>query len=348
MVNEMGCFVIAEAGVNHNGSEALALDLIDAAAQAGADAVKFQTFRAEKLVSPGTETAVYQRAHTGQSDQFSMLRALELPPEAYARLRDRCNARRIAFMSTPFDPESVDMLVALGMERIKVPSGEITNIPFLEYIAAKGLPIVLSTGMATLAEVARAVSAIRNVRKKKEFAASLEQTLTLLHCTSSYPAAVEDLNLRAMLTLKAEFGLPVGYSDHTLSPQATLSAVALGASVVEKHITLDRGLPGPDHQASMASEDFRRMVADIRAVESSLGTGEKAPRPSELPILRLVRRSVTLNRAVRRGEVVRREDLVLLRPGHGISPADLESVVGRRAAHDLSAGATLEWSDLLL
>jgi N-acetylneuraminate synthase len=330
------CFVIAEAGVNHNGSEALALRLVEAAAECGADAVKFQTFAADKLATAGAQAAEYQRANAGAADQLSMLKKLELPAESFRRLKARADALGIEFMSTPFDAESARMLVELGMRRIKVPSGEITNLPFLEELAAFGLPLIVSTGMADMEEVAQAVAAVGAARSR----------LTLLHCTSNYPALPEDVNLRAMATLRERFSLPVGYSDHTDGTAIAIAAAALGAVAIEKHFTLDRDLEGPDHKASLAPEALRRMVQDIRAVEAGLGNGVKAPRPNELPVRDLVRRSVTLRRARRAGERIAAEDLVLLRPGSGIAPKDLARVAGKRAVRDLPAGATLAWEDL--
>lgn len=328
------CFVIAEAGVNHNGSEDLAAKLVDAAAKSGADAVKFQTFSPEKLVAPGAATAAYQRQNTGATDQLEMLKALALPDAAYARLKERADDRGIEFMSTPFDLDSARLLVDLGVTRLKVGSGEITNLPFLQALAGLGLPLIVSTGMADMDEVAEAVAALPRER------------LTLLHCTSNYPAKAEDVNLRAMIALRERFSLPVGYSDHTEGTAISVAAAALGATVIEKHFTLDRGLPGPDHRASLAPEELTRMLAEIRAVEAGLGDGVKAPRPAELPVRELVRRSVTLVRARRRGERIAAEDLALLRPGRGIAPKDLARVAGKRAARDLAAGSTLAWEDL--
>ena len=329
------CFVIAEAGVNHNGSLELALKLVDAAAEAGADAVKFQTFKAERLVARGTPTAEYQAKNTGATDQRAMLASLELPDAAYPALLERCAARGIEFMSTPFDGDSARLLARHGVRRIKVGSGDVTSLLFLEEIAALKLPVILSTGMSTLEEVAEAVEIFAGER------------LTLLHCTSNYPARMEDVNLRAMRTLQERFGLPTGYSDHTQGTSVALAAVALGATVLEKHLTLDRGLPGPDHRASLDPATFARMVRELREVEASLGSAEKKPSPSELPVRDIVRRSVALRRALKQKDVIRKEDLALLRPGTGIAPRELARVVGRRAAHDLEAGVLLKWSDLL-
>lgn len=342
----MSCFIIAEAGVNHGGQEDLALALIDAAAEAGADAVKFQTFRAERLVVAGVEKAAYQRAQTGDGDQFSMLKSLELAPSIYARLAQRCRDRNIEFLSTPFDPESVDLLLGFGMNRLKVPSGEITNVPFLRYLASKDLPILMSTGMSTLAEVQQAVEVIAAERERHRFKGPLREKLTVLHCTSNYPTEMRDANLRAMVTLRNALDLPVGFSDHTQGVVAAVAAVALGARVVEKHFTLDKSLPGPDHIASLTPIDLARMIADIRAVEQALGDGVKTPRPCELPVRDLVRRSVVLKRPLQEGQVVSRDDLTLLRPGTGISPKELPSVVGCRAARHLAEGHVLQWHDL--
>jgi N-acetylneuraminate synthase len=330
----MGCFIIAEAGVNHNGSEALAERLIEVAARAGADAVKFQTFDAAQLAAPGAKTADYQQRNTGEADQLAMLRALELPRGAYPRLKRKADALGIEFMSTPFDVDSAKMLVELGVRRLKVPSGEITNLPFLSALRAFHLPLIVSTGMADMQEVADAVEVLEG------------EKVTLLHCTSNYPAQSEDVNLRAMATLRERFGLPVGYSDHTEGTAVAVAAAALGADVIEKHFTTDRNLAGPDHKASLAPDMLARMVQEIRTVEQSLGDGVKAPRPAELPVRELVRRSVTLRRARKAGERLAKDDLVLLRPGRGIAPKDLAKVVGRRAKRDLPAGATLAWEDL--
>jgi N,N'-diacetyllegionaminate synthase len=342
----MRCFVIAEAGVNHNGSEALAVKLVEIAARCGADAVKFQTFSAEKLASATAEPAEYQRANSGATDQLSMLKRVELPRDAFRRLKARAEALGIEFMSTPFEEESARMLVELGVRRLKVPSGEITNLPFLEALAAFDLPLIVSTGMADMEEVAQAVDCISVARARHGLGGPLMERLTLLHCTSNYPARPEDANLRAMGSLRERFGLPVGYSDHTDGVAVAVAAAALGATVIEKHFTLDRALEGPDHKASLEPESLRRMIEEIRAVEASLGDGIKAPRPSELPMRELVRRSVTLVRARRRGEPITPEDLTLLRPGRGIAPKDLARVSGKRAARDLAAGSTLVWEDL--
>lgn len=344
----MSTFIIAEAGVNHNGSLDMALRLVEIASNAGADAVKFQTFKAETLVLPGAPKAEYQIKQTGsQGDQFSMVRALELSHEAHEALFKRCRELNIEFMSTAFDVESAEFLARLGMHRVKIPSGELTNRPFIEFLAKQGKPMILSTGMASLDEVADAVGWIEKALLDAGLQTRLQDCLTLLHCTSNYPTALEDVNLRALQTLSERFGLPVGYSDHTAGTRVASLAVAMGATVIEKHFTLDRSLPGPDHQASLEPVELEQMVAEIRATELLLGDGVKQPRASELPVRALVRRSVTLLRAVSAGQALTRADLGLLRPGTGIAPESLEEVVGRRVRDAVPAGHTLAWEDLL-
>jgi N,N'-diacetyllegionaminate synthase len=340
----MSTFLIAEAGVNHNGDERLALELVATAARCGADAVKFQTFSADKLVRPGAATADYQQQATGARDQHAMLKALELSEAAHARLFARCTELGIEFMSTPFDEQAADFLLSLGMKRIKVPSGEITNEPFLRYLAAKGVPLILSTGMSTLEEIQRAAQVIGQARGAAS--APLAQVLTILHCTSNYPAQCADVNLRAMQTIAAATGLPVGYSDHTQGLAVSTAAVALGAVVIEKHFTLDRALPGPDHKASLVPEELAALVRQIRDVEQALGSTEKRPAQAELAIRALVRRSVTTVREVQAGSRIEAADVALLRPGTGIAPSELAAVVGRKAARNLQAGTTLQWADL--
>lgn len=339
-------FIIAEAGVNHNGDPLLALELVDTAARCGADAVKFQTFSADKLVAPGAEKAEYQKRETGHGNQHAMLKALEISESLHRELVVRCAQVGIEFMSTPFDEDAVDFLLSLGMKRIKVPSGEITNEPFLAFLAAKGVPLIISTGMANMDEIQRAVSIIESTRTVAGFAEPLADMLTILHCTSNYPAACGDVNLRAMQSIGRDTGIPVGYSDHTLGLAVSTAAVALGAVVIEKHFTLDRSMAGPDHKASLSPEELTTLIQQIRDVEMALGSSIKQPTASELPVRALVRRSVTVTRSVVAGTVLVEKDLVLLRPGTGITPAELPMVIGKRAVHDLEAGTTLQWSDL--
>jgi N,N'-diacetyllegionaminate synthase len=342
----MSVFVIAEAGVNHNGEEGRAIELVETAARCGADAVKFQTFHADKLVVRGAAKAEYQKRETGAGDQYEMLKALELTEEVQRRLYQRCAAVGIEFMSTPFDEESARLLLDLGMRRIKIASGEITNEPFLEFLAEQGVPLIMSTGMASLDEVERAVEVIRQGRVRARLGEELNTVLTLLHCTSNYPAECGDVNLRAMRTMAERTCLPIGYSDHTTGVAVSTAAVALGATVIEKHFTVDKNLAGPDHKASLDPNELAQLVRQIRDVEASLGSFAKQPCPAELPVRALVRRSVTVVRAVAAGEVLERSDVALLRPGTGIAPADLGKVIGKRAGRDIPAGTTLQWSDV--
>jgi N-acetylneuraminate synthase len=332
-------FVIAEAGVNHNGDLALALRLCDAARAAGADAVKFQTFRAEDLVVPGAPTADYQKRQTGEQDQFGMLRKLELSRAQHEAIRDHCAAIGIEFFSTPFSVEAVDMLVALGVRRIKMPSGELTHRALVEHACATGLPVLLSTGMATMAEVQEALGWARAAR------GSLDG-VCVLHCTSAYPANDADLNLRAITTMREVLQLPVGYSDHSLGIEAALAAVSLGATVVEKHLTLDRALPGPDHAASLEPGEFGAMVRGIRRISAMLGDGVKAPRPEELGTARVARRSIVAAVDIPAGATLQAGMLACRRPATGIAPRDWERVLGATARTAIAAGTVLQWEQL--
>ena len=340
------CYIIAEAGVNHNGSEETAMHLVDAAVAAGADAVKFQTFKADKLVTTRAKKAAYQEAKTGTGNQHTMLKALELSDTAHRHLAAYCREREIEFLSTPFDEESADFLIELGCRRLKIPSGELTNTPFLHYLATKGLPMILSTGMATLDEVAEAVALIARVREQQGFVEPLDEVLTLLHCTSSYPASLVDVNLRAMKTLRNAFNLPVGYSDHTAGIFLAPVARALGAVVFEKHFTLDRNLPGPDHVASIEPAELKQMVQAIHDTDVLLGSGEKRPSAQELGLRIAARRSVTLAMDLDAGVPLEHNMLTLMRPGDGIAPHELEQIIGRRLNTPMAQGDTLHWEDL--
>ncbi len=342
----MGCFIIAEAGVNHNGSRELALRLVEEAARTGADCVKFQTFSAERIATPGAGKAEYQKAQDGEGSQLEMLKSLELSEDTYRDIVTACAKHSIEFMSTPFDELSAEFLLGLGVKRFKIPSGEITNIPLVSYLASSGKKIILSTGMSTLDEVSDAVRAISKARSDSGFTEPLRAALTLLHCTSNYPAATNDLNLKAMLTIKSEFGVPVGYSDHTKGILIAPVAVGMGAVVIEKHLTLDVTLPGPDHAASIEPGEFSRMTEAIREVEAALGDGRKIPVDSELPVRDIARKSVTLKGPVPKGSLIALENLTLMRPGSGIAPSMLTSLVGRRVKMDLDANHTLKWTDL--
>ncbi|MDI9817744.1 MULTISPECIES: N-acetylneuraminate synthase [unclassified Legionella] len=337
----MSCFIIAEAGVNHNGDINLAKELIHAAKETGANAVKFQTFKADSLVNKTAEQAQYQKRNSVHSTQYDMLKALEISEDDHCILVELADSLGIEFMSTAFDEESVDFLISLGVRRLKIPSGEITNLPFLEYLAKTSLPLIMSTGMSDLREVKAAVDTIQPF-----YGAELKNKLTLLHCTSNYPAAYRDVNLKAMQTLANEFSLPVGYSDHTLGILVPLMATAMGAKIIEKHFTLDQSLPGPDHAASMVPEEFLKMVKEIRDAESALGEGLKQPTQNELPIRDLVRRSVALKYELPQGTRLTKDDLILLRPGTGINPAKLHEVIGKRLTVNLNAGSTLQWEHI--
>lgn len=333
----MSCFIIAEAGVNHNGSLELAMKLVDVAADSGADAVKFQTFSADRLVTKSARKAAYQAETTGAGNQYEMLKALELTADDFRQLARHCQERHVEFMSTPFDLEDADLLADIGVRAFKTPSGELTNLPYLEHVARKGKPMYVSTGMADLGEVERAVSVVRSAGN---------DDLTLLHCVSSYPAPFDQVNLNAMATMELAFGAPVGFSDHTQGIEACVAATAVGAACLEKHFTLDRSLPGPDHQASLEPDELRRLVTAVRNVEAALGDGVKRRMPCEEDTARVARRSVTLSRPVTSGHVLGASDLVLRRPGDGVTPDRMSECVGRTVARDLPEGATLQWADL--
>lgn len=340
----MAVFIIAEAGVNHNGDPKRALDMVDVAAAAGADAIKFQTFTADKLVSGQAEKAEYQKRETGGGSQHEMLKSLEMSETLHLRLFERCAELGIEFMSTPFDEQAADFLVALGMKRIKVPSGEIVNDRLLRHLAAKGRPMIVSTGMATMAEVEEAVRVVREAWGAAP--PEGDAPLTVLHCTSNYPAAPNEVNLRAMTTMADALRLPVGYSDHTLGIVAAIAAASRGAAVIEKHFTLDRDLPGPDHKASLTVDQLGEMVRAIREVELLLGSAVKAPTESELAVRAVARRSVTATRDLRAGATIAADDIDLLRPAGGIPPRDHDRVIGRRLLRAVSAGTPLQWEDL--
>jgi len=323
---EEPCFIIAEAGVNHNGSVELAKKLIDAAKDAGADAVKFQTFKAESVVVKDAQKAEYQKETTGEGSQYVMIKKLELAEEDFRELADYAEKKDIMFLSSPFDKDSVDLLHELDVPAFKVGSGEITNLPLLRYIAKKGKPIILSTGMSTLGEIEEALDVIRSEEV---------EDIILLHCVSNYPARVEDVNLRAMGTLKQAFKLPVGFSDHTLGITAPIAAVALGACVIEKHFTLDRNLPGPDHKASLEPDELKEMVKAIREVEKALGNGIKKPTKEEEKIKKVARRSIVAKVDISKGAIITEDMLDVKRPGTGIEPKYLKFIIGRKTKEDI-------------
>jgi len=327
------CFVIAEAGVNHNGDPEIARRMIRVASDAGADAVKFQTFTADRLVTAEASKADYQRASSDDSEsQRDMLRRLELPRNCYPDLLRACSKANILFMSTPFDEESADFLDGLGMSVFKIASGEVTNLPFLEHVARKSKPMIVSTGMSDLEDVRQAVAAI---------AAARNSQVVLLHCVSNYPAEPAAVNLRAMATLAETFHVPVGYSDHVLGNEVALAAVALGACVIEKHFTLNRRLPGPDHPASAEPTELRTLIDGIRKVESALGDGKKVPAGSEAAIAAIARKSLIAAVQIPRGTVVADVHLAVKRPGTGLPPAARPAIVGRRAKQDIPSGVLL-------
>ena len=331
-------FVIAEGGVNHNGDVDVARRLIDAAADAGADAVKFQTFEPAALAAAGAPTAEYQkRAGVVAADQQEMLTRLALPTDAWAELQAHARSRSLVFLSTPFDDSSAALLDGLGIPAFKVGSGELTNTAFITRLARRGRPMLISTGMADLVEVAAAVDAVR---------AGGDVPLALLHCVSSYPAAPADANLRAMETMRRAFGVPVGWSDHTPGIELALAAAAVGASIIEKHLTLDRNMPGPDHQASLELAAFATMVAGIRAVEASLGSGVKEPTAAERDVAQVARRSLHWVASLDAGHVVEEADLAALRPGNGLSPARGASVVGMRTTRPTLSGVMVKIEDV--
>jgi N,N'-diacetyllegionaminate synthase len=320
--------IIAEAGVNHNGDLEMARRLVEVAAQAGADFVKFQTFKADRLVTRQAAKAEYQRQLTADDEsQYDMIRRLELTPEMHIALIEHCASQGIRFLSTGFDIESLNMLAEFGIPIFKVPSGEITNLPYLQHVGRIGKQVILSTGMADMAEIGAALDAL-------EQAGAQRQEITVLHCNTEYPTPMRDVNLRAMLSIRDAFGVQVGYSDHSAGIEVSLAAVALGATVIEKHFTLDRQLPGPDHQASLEPDELKTLVAGIRNIELALGDGTKHPSPSEAKNIPIVRKSLVAARSIRAGEPFSRENLAVKRPGTGVSPMRLDEVLGRLAKRD--------------
>jgi N,N'-diacetyllegionaminate synthase len=332
----MPTLVIAEAGVNHDGDLAKALALVDAAAATGADVVKFQTFKASALATAAAPRAEYQVRQTGTTDsQQEMLRRLELDASAHEALVAHCSTRGIAFLSTAFDDESLGLLLSLGMPYHKVPSGEITNLPMLRRIGAVGRRVLLSTGMATLGEIEAAVDALEQAGTSREL-------ITILHCTTDYPASIDDVNLRALPALAAAFGTAVGYSDHTAGINVATAAVALGASVIEKHLTLDCTAPGPDHAASLEPADFATMVTAIRTVERALGDGIKRPTERERANRIPARKSIVAARDLPIGHVLAETDLAVKRPGGGVSPMRWDEIVGRTTTRAYRADEAIE------
>jgi N,N'-diacetyllegionaminate synthase len=323
--------IIAEAGVNHNGEMSLALQLIDAAADAGADMVKFQTFSADRLVTASARKAAYQRGEsTVEESQQTMLRRLELTREMHEQLISHCRKRAITFFSTGFDLQSIDLLVQLGVRLFKIPSGELTNLPYLRHVGRHGKRVLLSTGMASLGEVELAIEAL-------EAAGTQRELITVLHCTTEYPTPMQEVNLRAMVSMREAFGVTVGYSDHTPGIEVPIAAVALGATVIEKHFTIDRALPGPDHKASLEPADLSAMVRGIRNIEIALGDGVKRLTASEAKNRPAARKSIVAAVAIGKGDLFSERNITAKRPGTGLSPMRWDELIGRAAVRDFDA-----------
>lgn len=334
----MGAYIIAEAGVNHNGSLDTALRMVDSAMECGCDCIKFQTYKTESLVTKTAKKADYQIQNTKNEDsQFSMLKALELTQDAFYTLKKYCDNIGIDFMSTPFDYESVDLLEQIGVSVYKMSSGDITNKALLEYVADKHKPVIVSTGMCTMDEVREAVCWIEQRNNRQ---------ITLLHCTSNYPTPYNEVNMNAMLSLKQEFIYEVGYSDHTKGIIIPVMAVAMGAAVIEKHFTLDKDMEGPDHKASLDSAELKGMVEAIRNIEAAKGDGVKKPAESELSTRDVARKSIVLNHAMKKGECLSLEDMVIKRPGTGIPPKYINIINGKCLARDVAAEDVLKFEDV--
>lgn len=327
--------IIAEAGVNHNGNMDIAKRLIDAAADAGVDYVKFQTFKTENLVSFNAPTAEYQKAATQETSQYAMLKRLELNEQQHIELIKYCNRKGVKFLSTAFDMDSIDLLESLNLDLWKIPSGEITNYPYLARIAATGKPIIMSTGMCDTSDINNALDALIENGATKE-------SITLLHCNTQYPTPYEDVNLLAMNTIRSDYGLATGYSDHTQGIEIPVAAVALGACVIEKHFTLDRNMEGPDHKASLEPAELKKMVEAIRIVEQALGSASKTVSPSEAQNKSIARKSIVAKRNIHKGETLTEDNITVKRPGNGISPMKWREVIGTPATRDFAPDEPIE------
>jgi N,N'-diacetyllegionaminate synthase len=325
----MSVFIIAEAGVNHNGSLTLAKKLIDVAVQAGVDAVKFQTFKAENLVSKNAEKADYQKINTNdkKETQFEMVKKLELNEKTHKKLIAYCNTKNIMFLSTPFDHDSIDMLNDLKLPIFKIPSGEITNLPYLRHIGSLKKKIILSTGMADIGEIEDALDVVIK-------AGTLKENITVLHANTMYPTPMEDVNLKAMATIGNTFDVAYGYSDHTLGIEVDIAAVAMGASCIEKHFTLDNAMKGPDHKASLEPDELIAMVKGIRNIEIALGSSVKKPSPSEIPNIKIARKSIVANCNIKKGDILSEYNLSIKRPANGINPMRWDEVIDTVATKD--------------
>jgi N,N'-diacetyllegionaminate synthase len=321
-------FIIAEAGVNHNGSKELAKKLIDAAAKAGADAVKFQTFKAENLVSKNAAKADYQKQTTDKEEsQFEMIKKLELDVDTHKELMDYCKVKEIMFLSTPFDHDSIELLCDLGLEIFKIPSGEITNLPYLRHIGRLNKKVILSTGMSDIGEIEDALDILID-------SGTCKKNITVLHANTEYPTPMEDVNLKAMVTIGNTFDVSYGYSDHTLGIEVDIAAVAMGACCIEKHFTLDKTMEGPDHKASLEPSELKDMVQAIRNIEQALGNGLKKPSKSESKNKPIARKSILAGKAIKKGDILTQENLAVKRPGDGISPMRWDEVIGTVATQD--------------
>lgn len=329
----MGVYIIAEAGVNHNGNFEVACKLVDAAKDAGVDCIKFQTFKSKNLVSHNAQKAEYQKDATGRGSQAEMLKKLELNYDEFLALKDYCDKVGICFLSTPFDFESIDFLNSINMQFWKIPSGEITNYPYLVALATTGKPVVMSTGMCEMAEIVAAIDVLRNNGTKD---------IKLLHCNTEYPTPFEDVNLRAMQTMRDSLGLDVGYSDHTKGIEVPVAAVALGATVIEKHFTLDCNMEGPDHKASLEPDELKAMVSSIRHIEQALGNGDKIPSPSEKKNIAVVRKSIVAKTDIKEGDIFSENNITVKRPGTGISPMRWLEVIGTKAVRAFEEDELIE------
>ncbi len=329
----MGVYIIAEAGVNHNGSFELACKLVDAAKAAGVDCIKFQTFKSKNLVSRNARKADYQKETTGEGSQEDMLKKLELSYDEFLKLKAYCDEKQICFLSTPFDFDSIDFLNSIDMPFWKIPSGEVTNYPYLVALAKTGKPVVMSTGMCEMPEIEAAIQVLQENGTKE---------IRLLHCNTEYPTPFEDVNLKAMQTIRNAFGLDVGYSDHTKGIEVPVAAAALGATIIEKHFTLDRNMEGPDHKASLEPAELAEMVSSIRHIEKALGDGTKTPSPSEKKNKDIARKSIVAKHNIKAGEVLTEENITVKRPGNGICPMKWNEVLGTKAARDFEEDELIE------
>ncbi len=330
-------FIIAEAGLNHNGSFQKALEMIKVAKETGADAIKFQTAVPELVITHKAQKAEYQIEKTGSKEsQLEMVKKIHLPLNSYQKLKAECKKQNLEFMSTAFDAVSIETLDKVGLNRMKIPSGEVTNLPYLRQIGSIGKPIIMSTGMANLEEVRTAIEILVSTGMQK-------RDITILHCNTDYPTSMEDVNLEAMLTIKHQLGVEIGYSDHTLGIEVSIAAVAKGATIIEKHFTLDRNLVGPDHAASLEPDEFKLLVQSVRNIEKALGDGEKKPSQSELKNIPIIRRSIVAKKPIKKGEKFSEENITVKRPGTGISPMEWDNIVGNISNYNYDMDDLILW-----